>query len=135
MRILICSAAAFYAAALPVSTQAQVAQQPTAPAPQVSLQPASPTPKASDASTHLIDEAELAGLNGRQGSSQVSVLSEQDLVAVNNGNTIVAGSVGSGQISIDRGAFEGFTGIGNFVINSGHNNNLQGAITINIVQP
>jgi hypothetical protein len=82
-----------------------------------------------------IDEVELAELNGRQGRSQVSVLSDQDLVAVNNGNTIVAGRVGSGDISIDRGAFEGFAGIGNFVINSGHNNNLQGAITINIVQP
>nr|WP_312052894.1 hypothetical protein [Brevundimonas diminuta] len=34
---------------------------------------------------------------------------------------------------IDANAFSGFNGIGNFVMNSGNNNNLQGAITINIV--
>ncbi len=100
--------------------------------PRVALAPPEPKPETTASS---IDEAELAELNGRQGASQVSVLSDQDLVAVNNGNTIVAGRVGSGDVSIDRGAFEGFAGIGNFVINSGHNNNLQGAITINIVQP
>ena len=135
MRAMLCGVSARCLVAIPVSATAQAAHQPTAPVPHVSLQPAAPAPQAPEVSTHLIDEAELAGLNGRQGASQVSVLSEQDLVAVNNGNTIVAGSVDSGQISIDRGAFEGFAGIGNFVINSGHNNNLQGAITINIVQP
>lgn len=81
-----------------------------------------------------IDDAELAGLNGRQGSTS-TILSEQDLTAVNNGNTITATTVGSGPITLGPGAFDGFAGVGNFVINSGHNNNLQGALTINIIAP
>ena len=81
-----------------------------------------------------IDDTELAGLNGRQGSTS-TILSEQDLTAVNNGNTITATTVGSGPITLGPGAFDGFAGVGNFVINSGHNNNLQGALTINIIAP
>ena len=96
--------------------------------------PAEPPSTASAAASPLNPE-ELATLNGRQGQSNVHVLSEQDLVAVNNGNTISADRVSSGPISIGPSAFDGFAGVGNFVINSGHNNNLQGAITINIVQP
>lgn len=91
---------------------------PTIPAP-------APQPLAAD---------ELSGLTGRQGSNS-TILSDQDLTAINNGNTITARSVSSGQILIGPGAFEGFAGVGNFVINSGHNNNLQGAITINVVSP
>lgn len=78
---------------------------------------------------------DLAGLNGRQGERISIALTEQDLNAVNHGNTVAAATVGSGQISIGPGAYEGFAGVGNFVINSGHNNNLQGALTINIVTP
>jgi len=81
-----------------------------------------------------MDSQELAHLNGRQGSTS-TILSDQDLTAVNRGNTITANTVGSGQVVIGSGAFAGFAGVGNFVINSGHNNNLQGALTINIVAP
>ena len=75
---------------------------------------------------------ELGALNGRQGSTS-TILSDQDLTAVNRGNTVNANTVGSGQIVLGSGAFDGFAGVGNFVINSGHNNNLQGALTINII--
>jgi hypothetical protein len=87
-----------------------------------------------EAAARPITDAELAGLSGREGSS-TTVLSDQDLTAVNRGNTITATTVGSGPITLGAGVFEGFAGVGNFVINSGHNNNLQGALTINIVAP
>ena len=75
---------------------------------------------------------DLAGLNGRQGSSS-TILSDQDLTAINRGNSITAHTVSTGGITLGPGAFEGFAGVGNFVINSGNNNNLQGALTINII--
>ena len=59
----------------------------------------------------------------------------QNLTATNSGNSIHAGTVGSGNINLTEGAFAGFSGIGNFVVNSGHNNNLQGSMSIIIVTP
>lgn len=75
---------------------------------------------------------ELHDLNGRQGVN-VIVASDQLLKATNSGNSVTANSVGSGGITVGANAFAGYSGVGNFVMNTGHNNNLQGAITINIV--
>lgn len=83
-----------------------------------------------------LDAEQLDGLTARQGApSTTTVLSDQDLTAINQGNSITAVTVGSGPISIGANAFQGFAGVGNFVINSGHNNNLQSALTIVIVAP
>ncbi|RZJ02064.1 MAG: hypothetical protein EON90_00245 [Brevundimonas sp.] len=79
-----------------------------------------------------LDVGELSDLNGRQGSTS-TILSDQDLTAINRGNSITANTVNTGPITLGPGAFEGFAGVGNFVINSGNNNNLQGALTINIM--
>jgi len=79
-----------------------------------------------------LDVGELSDLNGRQGSTSI-ILSDQDLTAINRGNSITANTVITGAITLGPGAFEGFAGVGNFVINSGNNNNLQGALTINII--
>jgi len=79
-----------------------------------------------------LDLAELHDLNGRQGVN-VIVASDQLLKATNSGNSVTANSVGSGGITVGANAFAGYNGVGNFVMNTGHNNNLQGAITINIV--
>ena len=104
-----------------------------APPPQVAPLPAAPTPATSPPSTlQPLDPAELHDLNGRQGVVVV-VASDQLLKATNSGNSVNANTVGSGGITFAGGAFAGYNGIGNFVMNTGHNNNLQGAITINIV--
>lgn len=79
-----------------------------------------------------LDLAELHDLNAREGVN-VIVASDQLLKATNSGNSVTANTVGSGGITIGANAFAGFNGVGNFVMNTGHNNNLQGAITINIV--
>lgn len=97
--------------------------------------PAPPTPVtvAPDPSDPLpLDDAALQDLNGREGVVVVIAASEQLLQATNSGNNVNGQTIGSGDIVIGAGAFSGFNGIGNFVMNSGHNNNLQGAITINI---
>ncbi|MGH7027301.1 hypothetical protein [Brevundimonas sp.] len=77
---------------------------------------------------------ELEEESGRQGI-YIYAGSNQNLSAVNSGNTIKADSVGSGNIALTEGAFAGFAGIGNFVVNSGHNNNLQGSLSIILVTP
>lgn len=104
-----------------------------APPPQV-LSPAEPP--AAEVSTPLamqpLDLAELHDLNAREGVN-VIVASDQLLKATNSGNSVTANTVGSGAIAIGANAFAGYNGVGNFVMNTGHNNNLQGAITINIV--
>jgi hypothetical protein len=79
-----------------------------------------------------LDLAELHDLNAREGVN-VIVASDQLLKATNSGNSVTANTVGSGSIAIGANAFAGYNGVGNFVMNTGHNNNLQGAITINIV--
>ena len=96
--------------------------------------PLAPVPSAAAPKPEPLAADELSGLTGRQGFTS-TILSDQDLTAINNGNSVTAQSVSSGQIMIGPGAFQGFAGVGNFVINSGHNNNLQGAITINVVSP
>jgi hypothetical protein len=75
---------------------------------------------------------DLAGMIGASGFP-LNVLTDQTLTAVNTGNQITATQVGSGQITLDPNAFTGFSGIANFVINSGHNNNLQSSLSVNIV--
>lgn len=89
-------------------------------------------PASAPSSVQPLDLAELHDLNGRQGTT-VIVASDQLLKATNSGNTVQANTVGSGGITFAGGAFAGYNGVGNFVMNTGHNNNLQGAITINIV--
>lgn len=77
---------------------------------------------------------ELGNESGRQGI-YVYAGANQNLTATNSGNSITADTVGSGDITLAEGAFAGFAGIGNFVVNSGHNNNLQGSLSIIIVTP
>jgi hypothetical protein len=63
----------------------------------------------------------------------VEVLSDQQLSATSSGNSVIANTVRSGDITFSGSALSGFSGVGNFVVNTGNNNNLQGAISVNIV--
>jgi hypothetical protein len=62
-----------------------------------------------------------------------SVLSNQQLTAANAGNSVNAASVRSGDVTFSGGALANFSGVGNFVVNTGNNNNLQGAISLSII--
>ncbi len=85
------------------------------------------------ATEEVIDLAELAGLSGGDGVT-TNVLTAQDLDALNGNNQISAnGQIVNGAVNLSNGAFEGFAGIGNFVINTGNQNNLQSSLAVNIV--
>ena len=78
-------------------------------------------------------DAALGDLAGR-GADNVSVaLTEQSLSALNTGNTIQAGSVTSGAISLQDNALSGFSGISNVMMNTGHNNNLQSNMSVTVI--
>ncbi len=80
----------------------------------------------------VIDLAELANLSGGDGVD-IDTITAQTLRAVSSGNTVRATNVGSGDVQIGENAFQDFTGIGNFIINTGHNNTLQSSLNVNIV--
>ena len=82
---------------------------------------------------------DAAGLgNTRGGSTSLTfegAITNQDLSAVNTGNAISAASVTTGAIGIGTNAFSGFNGIGNFLMNSGNQNNIQGSLSVSVVIP
>jgi hypothetical protein len=41
----------------------------------------------------------------------------------------------SGNVTLENGAFNGFNGVGNFVFNTGNNNNLQGTLSVTVLAP
>lgn len=93
--------------------------------------PASASPaQASD--TELLSLEDMDALSGGTGV-EVLVDTDQVLTATNSGNSVTGDVVGSGQVNIGSGAFSGYEGIGNFVINTGHNNNLQSSMNVSIV--
>jgi hypothetical protein len=79
-----------------------------------------------------IPASEMASLSGGEGID-VTVLTRQQLTGATTGNTVNAGTVTSGAVNFSDNALSGFRGIGNFVVNTGANNTLQGAISISVV--
>ena len=75
----------------------------------------------------------LSTLSGGTDASQPTPVSLQVLTATNTGNSVVGTQVSSGDIGLSGYALSGFTGIGNYVFNTGHNNNLLGSVTVNVV--
>jgi len=75
---------------------------------------------------------ELGAFSGGTGVT-VDVLTQGSLNAVNSGNSVSGNVVSSGDLNIGANAFSGYQGIGNFVINTGHNNNLQSNMSVSVV--
>lgn len=75
---------------------------------------------------------DMEALSGGTGF-EVIVDTNQVLTATNTGNTVTGDVVSSGQVNIGANAFSGYDGIGNFVINTGHNNNLQSSMNVSVV--
>ncbi|MDD3838113.1 MAG: hypothetical protein WCY15_14555 [Phenylobacterium sp.] len=78
-----------------------------------------------------LQEAELSAYNGGQDAG-VQVQATQTLTATNSGNTI-GGDLNSGDVSFSEAAMDGFNGVGNVVINTGANSNLQGNILVTVI--
>lgn len=77
---------------------------------------------------------DLATLSGGASPTGVAI-TKQTLTAVNSGNSINADNITTGDISVGSGAFNGFNGVGNFVFNTGNNNNVQGSLSVTIMTP
>lgn len=83
---------------------------------------------------HALSASDLADLSGGASPSGVAI-TKQTLTAVNSGNSLNADSITTGDVSIGPGAFNGFNGVGNFVFNTGNNNNVQGSLSVTILTP
>lgn len=112
--------------ALAAATFAAAAQAQTDP------KPAEPQSPAAAAGAPTLSLQEMAEASGGQGVA-LEVLTRQQLSGTTSGNTVTAGTMTSGDVSFGADALDGFSGVGNFVINTGANNTLQGAINISIV--
>jgi len=82
--------------------------------------------------TNPISENDLAGISGGD-AVLIDVQTKQNLTATVKDNNITADSVETGAINFGNNALNGFNGIGNFVINTGNNNVLQGSLSVTII--
>lgn len=80
----------------------------------------------------LLSMEDMDALAGGTGVD-VTTITQSTMDAVNSGNTVTGETVGSGQVNIGSAAFAGYNGLGNFVINTGHNNNLQSSMNVSVV--
>jgi hypothetical protein len=104
---------------------------PDAPAPAVAdQQPA--TPATVQDGLQPLDLTEMAEISGGD-AVQVEVLTQQQLQGSATGNSVTAQTFTTGGVTFGTDALNGFNGVGNFVINTGANNTLQGAINISVV--
>jgi hypothetical protein len=81
-----------------------------------------------------LSNADLSQMAGGASPTGVAVTT-QTLSATNSGNSITANSVVTGDVTLQTGTFNGFNGIGNFVFNTGNNNNVQGSLSVTIITP
>jgi hypothetical protein len=78
--------------------------------------------------------ADLAQMSGGASPSGIAV-TMQNLSASNSDNSLSANSIETGNINVPANAFSGYNGVGNFVFNTGNNNNVQGSLSITILTP
>ena len=69
------------------------------------------------------------------GAAEHVAITDQTLSATNSGNSVNADSVVNGNVIMQAGAFNGFNGMGNFVVNTGNNNNVHGTLSVSVVAP
>lgn len=97
------------------------------------MSPRPQTPVIEDEFGPTVSSADLGRLRAGDGKTVYQAVTEQTLAATNSGNVVSGTTIGSGAVTFGPNALSGFSGVGNFVVNSGHNNNLQGAITVNVL--
>lgn len=91
-----------------------------------------PTAVEGEAQGAVLTEEEMRQISGGQ-EVLVETVTSQTLTGSSSGNSITAQSYASGAVTFSAEALDGFNGIGNFVINTGANNTLQGAINVSVV--
>ena len=100
--------------------------------PAAAAAPEARPPLSTPASPTLLSAEEMSSVHAGA-ETEATVLTTQQLTGTTSGNSITAGTVTSGAIGFSPDALNGFSGVGNFVVNTGANNTLQGSINISIV--
>lgn len=91
-----------------------------------------PAPATPASAAEVLSAEDMDALAGGTGVDVITI-TDQTLTAINHGNTVTGDTVSSGNANIGANAFSGYSGVGNFVINTGHNNNLQSSLNVSIV--
>jgi hypothetical protein len=88
---------------------------------------------AADSAPQPMSQDDLAKMSGGADVqiNETNALSKQELTAVSDHNS-VHGDLTTGQVTFAPGSLDNFAGIGNFVVNTGANNILQGTISVSI---
>jgi hypothetical protein len=81
----------------------------------------------------LLNADSLADISAGESDPSLA-LTNQTLTATSTGNMLNATSVTTGDITFGANVFSGFNGVGNFVINTGNNNVLQGSLSVTVQQ-
>lgn len=89
----------------------------------------SPAPAAEE----IMSLAELGGYVGTGAEGDSVIITDETLQALNHDNVVVGDVVRTGDIILARGGLSGFDGIGNFIMNTGHQNNLQSSMSVSIL--
>lgn len=80
-----------------------------------------------------VSSSDLSNSSGGSNVFQIGALNDQALQETNTGNTMNAAAITNGAVTFQSNAFSGFTGIGNFVIDTGNQNNVQGVMNVTII--
>ena len=75
---------------------------------------------------------DLGGVRGREGSTVITVQSNQDLNSNITGSTFDVGSLVSGEVTFENGALGEFSGVGLFNVVTGSNNAVNNAVGVTI---
>lgn len=78
----------------------------------------------------VIEAEQLGQLRAGNFDKNTTVQSIQDLTAVVTDTSIAAGIMDSGAITFHENAFSGFSGIGNFLNNTGNGNAINAAVGV-----
>lgn len=122
--------ALFLGLALSVSVFASAAAQGAPLRPPTDVPEQTADPQANPLGEALKPE-DLAGRRG--GESTVNVTSLQTLTATSANNSVSADNLDTGDVTFDAGALNGFSGVGNFTVNTGANSNVLGSLNVTIV--
>jgi hypothetical protein len=88
-------------------------------------------------STQVAEEVmsleELGDFVGTGATGDSVAVTDETLQAINRDNVVAGEVVTSGNITLANGGLSGFDGIGNFIMNTGHQNNLQSSMSVSIL--
>lgn len=85
------------------------------------------------AAEEVMSLEELGSYFGMGAEGDSVVITEETLQAINEDNIVAGDVIVTGDIILAHGGLSGFDGIGNFIMNTGHQNNLQSSMSVSIL--